>query len=313
MKIKNIAIQSDFLVDPPVDGGIADSRNDLIRHALICENIPTPLLVTLLSDSSVVYANKQAAGLFGVPLETLLKRKSVEFYNPVDHQQMLDLLARQGYVNDYEIKGKRYDGSCFWAHLAARPFKYDSNPCLISIWHDVTERRRAEEEARKQKEALDRRERERAGTYLLFTLAHEEYGINILKVQSIIGNQPLVPIPESHQFMKGVITIRGRVIPVVDLRMKFGMEPLDYDERTSIIITEVSASDARSEEASSKVIGILVDAVTEVLILKGKDVKDMPEIREGMNSDYALGMAVIKGEIKILLNIDRVLSGDNGV
>ncbi len=144
----------------------------------------------------------------------------------------------------------------------------------------------------------------REGKYLTFTLAEEEYGIGILKVKEIIGMMAITTVPQTPAYMKGVINLRGKVIPIVDLRLKFDMQAIDYTDKTCIIVVEVSSG-------SQKVmIGILVDSVSEVLNIKGSDIEDTPNFGSHLNTDYILGMAKTGGKVKILLDIDRVLSSD---
>jgi len=150
---------------------------------------------------------------------------------------------------------------------------------------------------------------EREGKYLTFTLANEEYGIGILKIKEIIGMMPITPVPQTPEFVKGVINlrgkvipVRGKVIPVVDLRLRFGMEEIEYTERTCIIVVEIAG------QAGTVLIGIVVDSVSEVLNIKGEDIEDTPTFGTKLNTDYILGMAKMEGGVKILLDIDRVLS-----
>jgi purine-binding chemotaxis protein CheW len=138
--------------------------------------------------------------------------------------------------------------------------------------------------------------------YLTFTLAEEEYGIGILKIKEIIGMMPITTVPQTPEFVKGVINLRGKVIPVIDLRLRFGMESMDYTERTCIIVVEIAGSSGTVQ------IGIVVDAVSEVLNVKGEDIEDTPTFGARLNTDYILGMAKMEGGVKILLDIDRVLS-----
>jgi len=139
------------------------------------------------------------------------------------------------------------------------------------------------------------------GKYLTFTLADEEYGISILKIKEIIGMMPITSVPQTPDFVKGVINLRGKVIPVVDLRGRFGMEGIDYTERTCIIVVEIQG------ESGMVMIGIVVDSVSEVLNIKGEDVEPTPTFGARLNTDYILGMAKMEGGVKILLDIDRVL------
>jgi purine-binding chemotaxis protein CheW len=144
---------------------------------------------------------------------------------------------------------------------------------------------------------------DREGKYLTFTLDEEEYGIGILKIKEIIGMMPITPVPQTPEFVKGVINLRGKVIPVVDLRLRFGMDSIDYNERTCIIVVEIDG------QAGTVMIGIVVDSVSEVLNIKGEDIEDTPTFGTKLNTDYILGMAKMEGSVKILLDIDKVLTG----
>ena len=146
---------------------------------------------------------------------------------------------------------------------------------------------------------------EKEGKYLTFTLANEEYGIGILKIKEIIGMMPITPVPQTPEFVKGVINLRGKVIPVVDLRLRFGMESIDYNERTCIIVVEISG------KTGNVLIGIVVDAVSEVLNIKGEDIEETPTFGTKLNTEYILGMAKMEGSVKILLDIGRILTGED--
>ena len=143
---------------------------------------------------------------------------------------------------------------------------------------------------------------ERDGKYLTFTLADEEYGIGILKIKEIIGLMQITTVPQTPEFIKGVINLRGKVIPVVDLRLRFGMDSMDYTERTCIIVVEIKGS------KGSVQIGIVVDSVSEVLNIRGEDIEDTPAFGAKLNTDFISGMAKTEENVKILLDIDRVLS-----
>ncbi len=142
----------------------------------------------------------------------------------------------------------------------------------------------------------------KTGKYLTFSLKEEEYGIGILKVKEIIGMMPVTSVPRTPDFVKGVINLRGKVIPVVDLRLKFAMESISYTDRTCIIVVEIDS------DAATVLIGIVVDAVSEVLNIKESDVEETPTFGTSLNTDYILGMAKMEGGVKILLDIDKVLS-----
>jgi len=143
---------------------------------------------------------------------------------------------------------------------------------------------------------------DREGKYLTFSLDREEYGIGILKVKEIIGMMRITPVPQTPEFVKGVINLRGKVIPVIDLRLRFGMESIDYNERTCIIVVEINTNSGKIHT------GIVVDSVSEVLNIKSSDIEDTPTFGTKLNTDYILGMAKMGGGVKILLEIDRVLS-----
>lgn len=145
---------------------------------------------------------------------------------------------------------------------------------------------------------------DREGKYLTFTLAKEEYGIGILKVKEIIGMMPITTVPRTPGFLKGVINLRGKVIPVVDLRLKFGMQEMAYSERTCIIVVEIAGA------SGPVLIGIVVDAVSEVLNVKGTDVEDTPTFGAKLDTEYIHGMAKMNGGVKILLDIDKVLTDE---
>lgn len=142
----------------------------------------------------------------------------------------------------------------------------------------------------------------REGKYLTFTLAGEDYGIGILKVKEIIGIMAITTVPQTPDYIKGVINLRGKVIPVVDLRLKFAMEDMAYTERTCIIVVEISGG------GNKILMGILVDSVSEVLNIKSADIEDTPNFGSRLNTDYILGMAKMGERVKILLDIDKVLN-----
>jgi purine-binding chemotaxis protein CheW len=143
---------------------------------------------------------------------------------------------------------------------------------------------------------------ERAGKYLTFQLGREEFAIQVLKVREIMGVQDITAVPQTPPHVKGVINLRGKVVPVVDLRLKFRLPELEYTQRTCIIVVQVQF------EASALMMGIVVDGVSEVLNLAAGDIEDTPEFGSGVVTPYILGMAKSKGKVKILLDIDQVLS-----
>jgi len=136
------------------------------------------------------------------------------------------------------------------------------------------------------------------GKFLTFFLGSEEYGLEILKVHEIIGMMPITRVPRTPQFIRGVINLRGKVIPVVDLRLKFAMESKDQTEETCIIVVQAQGVE----------MGIIVDKVSEVLDIAGKDIDDAPYFGADVNTDYLLGIGKAAERVKLLLDIDQVLS-----
>jgi len=145
---------------------------------------------------------------------------------------------------------------------------------------------------------------EKEGKYLTFTLANEDYGLEILKVREIIGMMDITQVPQTPEYVKGVINLRGRVIPVLDLRLKFGLEAAEYGERTCIIVVEVQS------EVGPVQMGVVVDSVSEVLNINGDDIEPPPSFGSRLKTQFILGIAKAKGTIKILLDIDRVLTSE---
>jgi purine-binding chemotaxis protein CheW len=139
------------------------------------------------------------------------------------------------------------------------------------------------------------------GKYLTVVLENEAYGIAVLKVREIIRMQKITPVPQMPEFVKGVINLRGRVIPVVDLRVKFGLQA-SFAERTCIVVVQVALT------ASVVQMGLIVDSVEEVVNLTPAEIEPTPDFGTRIDTSYILGMAKIKGVVKTLLDIDRVVS-----
>lgn len=142
----------------------------------------------------------------------------------------------------------------------------------------------------------------RAGKYLTFALQNEEFGVRVLKVREIMGVQEITAVPQTPEHVKGVINLRGKVIPVIDLRLKFGLPFAEYTQRTCIIVTQVQG------ESGAILMGVIVDGVSEVLNLTAAEIEDTPDFGGNAAGQYLLGMAKVKGKVKILLDIDQVLS-----
>ena len=156
---------------------------------------------------------------------------------------------------------------------------------------------------RREEKAMDHPDANpREGKYLTFSLGGEEYGISIIKIREIIGMMRVTPVPQCPDFVKGVINLRGKVIPVIDLRLRFGMEAIGYSERTCIIVVEIRG------EAGTVHTGLVVDSVSEVLNIKAQEIEDTPSIATDLDSNYILGMAKSGTGVKILLDIDKVMN-----
>jgi purine-binding chemotaxis protein CheW len=142
----------------------------------------------------------------------------------------------------------------------------------------------------------------RTGKYLAFHLGREEFAIQVLKVREIMGIQDITAVPQTPPFVKGVINLRGKVIPVVDLRLKFGLPEIEYTQRTCIIVVQIQGADG-----NVALTGIVVDEVSEAVNIAAGEIEDTPDFGDGVATPYILGMAKSKGKVKILLDIDKVL------
>ena len=143
-----------------------------------------------------------------------------------------------------------------------------------------------------------------AGKYLTFKLAEEVYGIEILKVQEIIGMMKVTPVPRTPDFIRGVINLRGRIIPVVELRRNFGMERAVDNEKTCIIVVQIRNG------AASVTMGLLVDEVSEVLDVAGQQIEPAPSFGAAVDTTFIKGIGKVGQKVVILLDIDRVLGSD---
>lgn len=141
-----------------------------------------------------------------------------------------------------------------------------------------------------------------AGKYLTFKLADEEYGLPIMKVQEIIGLMPVTKVPRVPEYVRGVINLRGRIHPTIDLRLKFGIVAKEDTERTCIIVVEVESVKGNVN------MGIIVDEVAEVLDIKSSEIDVTPDFGTSINTAFILGLGVVKGDVKMLLDIDKILS-----
>ena len=143
---------------------------------------------------------------------------------------------------------------------------------------------------------------ELAGKYLTFKLGAEEFGLEILKVQEIIKMMDITQIPRTPTFVKGVINLRGKVIPVISLRLKFEIEEIEDTEKTCVIVVQIGGEKITT--------GIVVDEVSEVLDILEDAIEPPPSMGASVETQFILAMAKAKGSVKILLDIDKVFSSD---
>ncbi len=148
---------------------------------------------------------------------------------------------------------------------------------------------------------------DKAGKYLTFALSNEEYGLEILKVREIIEYMDITAVPKTPDHFKGVINLRGQVIPVVNLRAKCGMKTTDVREDTCIIVIEINHGNHNYST------GIVVDRVQEVLDIAGEYIEEAPQFGPTVNNDFILGMGKVGGSVKTLLDIDKILAGNDFV
>jgi purine-binding chemotaxis protein CheW len=134
--------------------------------------------------------------------------------------------------------------------------------------------------------------------FLTFTLGKEEYGIDILKVQEIRGYDAVTTIANTPNFIKGVINLRGTIVPIVDLRIKFNMPTVEYDQFTVVIILNFG----------SRVVGIVVDSVSDVLTLKSEQIRAAPNLSAALDTRYIMGLGTVEGRMLILVDIEKLMS-----
>ena len=146
-----------------------------------------------------------------------------------------------------------------------------------------------------------------AGKYLTFTLGHESYGIDVLKVREIIRQTNITAVPQMPAHVRGVINLRGKIIPVIDLRLKFGFAEAASTDQTCIIVVQVKLPDGKASQ-----MGLVVDGVEEVANIAGADIEETPDFGGQICTDYILGMAKVKNAVKALLDIDGVVGAGTG-
>jgi purine-binding chemotaxis protein CheW len=137
-----------------------------------------------------------------------------------------------------------------------------------------------------------------AGEYLTFTLGGETYGIEILKVQEIRSYEQATKIANTPDFIKGVINLRGGIVPIVDLRMRFNLSSVEYNDFTVVIVLNLN----------KRIIGIVVDSVSDVLALSDAQISPVPDLVASIDTKYLLGLATVEQQMLILLNIEQLMT-----
>lgn len=138
--------------------------------------------------------------------------------------------------------------------------------------------------------------------YLTFILCGEEYGVDILRVQEIRGWDTVTPIPKTPEYIKGVINIRGTIVPIIDLRQRFGMQAMEYGPMTVVIVLRVISSERE------RVMGIIVDAVSDTYTISDENLKEAPDFGSAVSVDFVKGLATVDEKMLILLDIDHLLN-----
>ncbi|MGO9017316.1 MAG: chemotaxis protein CheW [Syntrophobacteraceae bacterium] len=197
------------------------------------------------------------------------------------------------YMREYRVRAR--NGDILWLREWSQIVCTENGEMefVTGILMDITEE--------KQQEMLLLSCERKTGKYLTFSVANEDYGISIMKVKEIIEVMPVTPMPQTPPYVKGVINLRGKIIPVADLRAKLGIQESEYTDRSCIIVLETT------REGRTILIGMVVDSVSEVLHIKGADIEDVNDFLLKFNSGCVLGMAKMASGIKMILDVDTVL------
>lgn len=151
-----------------------------------------------------------------------------------------------------------------------------------------------------QKEMIDKASKGDITQYVTFNIGDEIYGVQVLKVHEIVGMTKITHVPNSMEFMKGIVNLRGKVVPVVDMRVKFRMEERKYDDQTVILIVEIKG----------RLIGMIVDTVSDVVSITSQNIQDTPHFSTNINTDFIDSIGNKDDQLIILLDVDRILSTD---
>ena len=253
-------------------------------------------------DGSSEFLGNQIEGLVGYSSHEFNSKavKWMDLALAEDRAQMKRVFAQaldgdKTYMREYRVRAK--SGAVLWIREWSQIVCDESDQIdfVTGIIMDITEE--------KQQEMLVLNSERKTGKYLTFSVEQEEYGISILKVKEIIEVIPITALPQAPTCIKGVINLRGRIIPVMDLRTKLGIRESENTDRTCIIVLEATVN------GSAVVTGIVVDSVSEVLHIKGADIEEINEFMLQFNSDCVLGMAKMNTGLKIILDVDKVFGG----
>ncbi len=145
---------------------------------------------------------------------------------------------------------------------------------------------------------------ESGSQFLTFQLDNEAYGVDILRVQEIKGWTPVTCIPNTPEYLKGVLNLRGTIVPIIDMRLRFNLETMEYNAETVIIVLSVQSG------SGERVVGIVVDSVSDVLSVKTEEMKPSPDFGTNVHTEFIDGLAAVDEQMVMLLDIDKMLSTD---
>lgn len=143
---------------------------------------------------------------------------------------------------------------------------------------------------------------EKTSQFLTFILGGEEYGVDILKVQEIRGWEPVTNIPNTPEFVLGVVNLRGYVVPIVDLRLRFSLENADFGHSTVVVVVKVA------QGGTERTVGMVVDAISDVYIVKDSDIREAPDFGGAMATEFVLGLATVDEKMVVLLDVDHLVN-----
>lgn len=249
-------------------------------------------------DGSIDFYGDQIETATGYSRQDFQSRKVIwtDLIVPEDRPRVKDIFVAslkgdKTYTRQYRIKVR--SGEVLWIQEWSQIVCSDNGQVdhVTGIIVDITD-------AKIQELAHLERER-RTGKYLMFVIGAESYGVGLARVMEIIELLPITPVPNAPSSIKGVINLRGKVVPVMDLKERLGVAGESPGERRCIIVMEVVQAEG------STLAGLLVDGVSDVLFIRGENIEDTPASLPGASTDYILGMAKIDDRVRLLLDVDR--------